>query len=34
MTHRLSESDPRADEGLMLAYRYGEAEAFELLYAR
>jgi len=34
MTHRLPESDLRADEGLMLAYRYGEAEAFELLYAR
>jgi RNA polymerase sigma-70 factor (ECF subfamily) len=26
--------DPRTDEGLMLAYRDGEAAAFDLLYAR
>jgi RNA polymerase sigma-70 factor (ECF subfamily) len=28
------ETDPRTDEGLMLAYRDGEATAFEALYAR
>lgn len=28
------ETDPRTDEGLMLAYRDGEAAAFEALYAR
>ena len=27
-------NDPRTDETLMLAYRHGEASAFELLYAR
>lgn len=28
------ETDPRTDEGLMLAYRDGDAAAFEALYAR
>lgn len=27
-------ADPRSDEGLMLAYRDGDAAAFDLLYAR
>ncbi|MDP3537598.1 MAG: RNA polymerase sigma factor [Azonexus sp.] len=34
MSPRLPEQDLRTDEGLMLAYRNGDAAAFEVLYGR
>ena len=34
MAERLPDQDPRTDEGLMLAYKNGDAAAFEVLYGR
>lgn len=34
MSPRLPEQDLRTDEGLMLAYKNGDADAFEVLYGR
>jgi RNA polymerase sigma-70 factor (ECF subfamily) len=34
MSERLPDQDPRTDEGLMLAYKDGDAAAFEVLYGR
>ena len=34
MPERLPDKDPRTDEGLMLAYKDGDAAAFEVLYGR
>ena len=34
MAERLPDNDSRTDEGLMLAYKDGDAAAFEVLYGR
>ena len=34
MTERLTDQDIRTDEGLMLAYKAGDAQAFDILYGR